>query len=187
MPISMCVAWFSPSRQLVADDRPRRFLRDDRLDAELLEVAELVRHHDRRAVGERDDAEAHRRRLGAVVRRRRRRPSPAGRPASSTPAADVPAVLRNGVGRVCFVVVIGSLTSTSPPGRRRSPSRTAGCRTRPGVACFRNAPVKHVRVAGRELQLRRERRASPGRRFPGRRGRLAAPPATRASSAPLAA
>ena len=59
MPISMCVAWFSPMRELVADDRPRGFLGDRRLDAELLEVAELVRHDDRRAVGERDHAEAH--------------------------------------------------------------------------------------------------------------------------------
>ena len=54
-------------RQLVADDRPGRFLRDDRVDAELLEVAELVRHHDRRAVGQRDDAEADRLGLRPVV------------------------------------------------------------------------------------------------------------------------
>ena len=52
-------------RQPVANDRPRRFLRDRRLDAVLLEEAELVRHDDRRAIGERDDAEAHLRCSGA--------------------------------------------------------------------------------------------------------------------------
>ena len=70
---------------LVADDRPRRFLRDDRVDAEFLEVPELVRDDDRRAVGERDHAEAHRRSFRASRLRRRCRPSrtavpPSGRP-----------------------------------------------------------------------------------------------------------
>ena len=55
-------------RQLVANHRPRRFLRDDRCDPELLEVAELVRHHDRRAVGQRDDPEPHGLGLRRIVR-----------------------------------------------------------------------------------------------------------------------
>ena len=45
-------------RELVADDGPRRLFRHRGVDAELLEVAELVRHHDRRTIGQRDDAEA---------------------------------------------------------------------------------------------------------------------------------
>jgi hypothetical protein len=60
MPISMCVAWFSPSDSLSRMTPTTLPSRHVEFDAELLEVAELVRHHDRRAVGERDDAEAHR-------------------------------------------------------------------------------------------------------------------------------
>ena len=55
-----------PEGEPVANDRPRGFLRDGGLDAVLLEEPELVRHHDGRAIGEGDDAEAHLGRLGAV-------------------------------------------------------------------------------------------------------------------------
>ncbi len=54
-------------RELVPDHRPRRFFRDDRGDAEFLEEAELVRHDDRRAIGERDDAKTDGGRFGRVV------------------------------------------------------------------------------------------------------------------------
>ena len=81
-------------RQLVADDGPRRFLRDGGVDAELLEVAELVRDHDRRAVGQRDDAEAKVRVARVRPRRRHRRSIREGRPERSTAAVDA-AVSRN--------------------------------------------------------------------------------------------
>src|SRR6266404_7272948 len=62
-------------REAVADDGPRRLLGDRRLDAVLLEQAQLVRHDDRRAVGERDDANADFRRLGRVRSVRRAAPA----------------------------------------------------------------------------------------------------------------
>ncbi len=62
-------------RETVADHRPRGFLRDRRLDPVLLEEPELVRHDDGRAVGERDDADAHLGVLGRVLRVRAPPPS----------------------------------------------------------------------------------------------------------------
>jgi hypothetical protein len=55
-------------RQLVADNGPRGLFGDDRSDTEFSEVPQLVSHDDRRAIGQRDDAEPHRGRFGRIVR-----------------------------------------------------------------------------------------------------------------------
>jgi len=46
-------------REFVADVGPRGFFRYLAVETVFAEVAQLVRHHDRRAVGERNDAEGH--------------------------------------------------------------------------------------------------------------------------------
>src|SRR4029453_9135349 len=86
MPSSMWVAWFSPSVSRtritapeasleIVDYLPRCFLGDRRLDPVLLEQPELVRHDDRGAVGQGDDADADLRCLGPVVGPRATRPA----------------------------------------------------------------------------------------------------------------
>ena len=101
-------------RQLVADHRPRRFLRDGRLDAELLEIPELVGDDDRRAVGQRDDAEPDGRRLWRVAGIHAARP-PAWNSGEQRRG-------RSGPGGCRQLDECSSrrfLHLTSPPGRRR--------------------------------------------------------------------